>query len=937
MSFAVIYAGSKLRSIQTVLRSNLEFIEQFSLCLDREMRSIPNWRHLAAELEVDVDVIRRLEQYRDFSPTIRLFEYLEQKRPDLTIRHLKDAFVEIKRNDLVRLLAVEASSGDSEKVKDAIRADLLDEIALALDDSSLVLSNWKTLAVKLGVSRDACREMERQSMESPAGKLFQYLATSLPEMTLSSLKKALESVERGDLINFLLEQNLGDDVVLKNIIVPGSDLHERMTQELNREGPGIKNWRHVASKLKIPAYVYGNFADFEQTRKSPTKKILEWVVARFPGKTLSDLAEALDKIQRNDAIQIISKYYPDTVDLALEKLSSSSQESVTMPDSTDQVICTSHKKTEHGSSKESFTMPDSTGQVLYTSHKKAEHGSRPSQDLALEELSCSIQESFTKPDSTDLALEELSCLTQESFTMPDSTGQVLSTNHKKAENGSRPNQDVKVEEESGYYGGLSDRTVLVGGCDTCEGFNVIYALSLKTADVIVEEENQKIVVMASTFPFGFTQEQFEKVFGLPEADNFQKRLNCFKESNLLRYDRRKCQYFLNRSTIDFLSLKPYYRKAKSIFTRHYSDLAVSLCKTFLTKDCKTAIDQYRSEKDNIREAMAWCGGDHLELEQTVRERAIAAFNEAATFLAKVMPKQEFQSLFYKLACRCAFHMQLRCACLTNIGMKVVLSCTCTPYICPRALNQAKEILTRANELQSTAKGVCDATRAQCLSKLGFCYVREGRVEKGFEYIDVALKLRKEKAEKSKRSKDEVMLAACINDLAASQMVQRNHMLAIHTRLQHVLPVYEKNLGDHPFTATTINWIGNSYHALGDYDNAIKYIGKSVEMRAKLLGPHQETARSLYDLGVAFTAKQNYETALKYLEEAVGLQEEVLDTYDELIYTHQAMSIALLGLGRIEEAEEEMKRSVECAKKLDSWEAPSEMIGTQELEFDWEHF
>ncbi|XP_022789029.1 uncharacterized protein LOC111328789 isoform X4 [Stylophora pistillata] len=873
---SVSSTGSKLRSIQTVLRSNLEFIEQFSLCLDREMRSIPNWRHLAAELEVDVDVIRRLEQYRDFSPTIRLFEYLEQKRPDLTIRHLKDAFVEIKRNDLVRLLAVEASSGDSEKVKDAIRADLLDEIALALDDSSLVLSNWKTLAVKLGVSRDACREMERQSMESPAGKLFQYLATSLPEMTLSSLKKALESVERGDLINFLLEQNLGDDVVLKNIIVPGSDLHERMTQELNREGPGIKNWRHVASKLKIPAYVYGNFADFEQTRKSPTKKILEWVVARFPGKTLSDLAEALDKIQRNDAIQIISKYYPDTVDLALEKLSSSSQESVTMPDSTDQVICTSHKKTEHGSSKESFTMPDSTGQVLYTSHKKAEHGSRPS-------------------------------------------------------------QDVKVEEESGYYGGLSDRTVLVGGCDTCEGFNVIYALSLKTADVIVEEENQKIVVMASTFPFGFTQEQFEKVFGLPEADNFQKRLNCFKESNLLRYDRRKCQYFLNRSTIDFLSLKPYYRKAKSIFTRHYSDLAVSLCKTFLTKDCKTAIDQYRSEKDNIREAMAWCGGDHLELEQTVRERAIAAFNEAATFLAKVMPKQEFQSLFYKLACRCAFHMQLRCACLTNIGMKVVLSCTCTPYICPRALNQAKEILTRANELQSTAKGVCDATRAQCLSKLGFCYVREGRVEKGFEYIDVALKLRKEKAEKSKRSKDEVMLAACINDLAASQMVQRNHMLAIHTRLQHVLPVYEKNLGDHPFTATTINWIGNSYHALGDYDNAIKYIGKSVEMRAKLLGPHQETARSLYDLGVAFTAKQNYETALKYLEEAVGLQEEVLDTYDELIYTHQAMSIALLGLGRIEEAEEEMKRSVECAKKLDSWEAPSEMIGTQELEFDWEHF
>ena len=54
------------------------------------------------------------------------------------------------------------------------------------------------------------------------------------------------------------------------------------------------------------------------------------------------------------------------------------------------------------------------------------------------------------------------------------------------------------------------------------------------------------------------------------------------------------------------------------------------------------------------------------------------------------------------------------------------------------------------------------------------------------------------------------------------------MLAIQTRLTHVLPVYEENLGDHPFTATTLNWIGNSYHALGDYDNAVKHISKDTK-------------------------------------------------------------------------------------------------------------
>ena len=63
--------------------------------------------------------------------------------------------------------------------------------------------------------------------------------------------------------------------------------------------------------------------------------------------------------------------------------------------------------------------------------------------------------------------------------------------------------------------------------------------------------------------------------------------------------------------------------------------------------------------------------------------------------------------------------------------------------------------------------------------------------------------------------------------------------------------------------------------------------------------------------------------------AVDLQEEVLDTHDELIHTHQAMSIVLRGLGRNEEAEEEMRRAGECAKKLDSWEASVEIIETYE--------
>ena len=114
---------------------------------------------------------------------------------------------------------------------------------------------------------------------------------------------------------------------------------------------------------------------------------------------------------------------------------------------------------------------------------------------------------------------------------------------------------------------------------------------------------------------------------------------------------------------------PKHREAKSVFLCHYSDLIVSLCKTFLSAPKKSAINRYRSEKDNVGEAMAWCGDDHPELEQTVREHRIAAFNEAAVFLAKMMRKQEFVSLFCKFAYRCQHDSHLLSACLTNIGVK----------------------------------------------------------------------------------------------------------------------------------------------------------------------------------------------------------------------------------------------------------------------------
>lgn len=1062
-------------------------MDRLALLLDRKMRLIPNWTQLARELRVDEAVISRMEQYNDYSPTIQLFDYLEATQPNLSIQQLRQELTQINRNDL-NVLITNAGFKDYEKVREVITSrhpktptspqkEILDQIALALDGTSLVLGNWYNLAIKFGVSRKECWKIGAASTESPTNLLFQYLEATRPQMKLKKVVDALCLMTRQDLLDFIAKQNFEDEVLLKDIMIPGSEFLQTMADKLNRVVPAVENWKHLAFKLEIPNEEIRKFGSMttEPERTSPTIEVLKWVAAKFPDTRLTDVVRALDRIQRNDAIKIITEEFIDSVDQSLQRYDSSLHDSLNkampindptgralsvslsskvtedmkrtghcgrLPERTDLVgrneICeniatllTSNKSVE-------IVAPPGYGKtsaVIEVAHGMIERGKfiayvKPRGVSCVEDLASKIIEALgfahgedtvtevfrricsLKGMSVILIIENIDdlmhledqisddeelksktyCakmrgkyLKDDFFTFFKDIGQisnvhlVLTSRETYNFSVSFPIEVIDLEplndKDSAALFTKSDanldNSLIKELVRVCGGIPLIICTVLlilkrenpkefterlsssSPSDLVKElnpefmanedridkcleicfkrlsQENQRILVMFSTFPYRFTQKQFRTVFESLIGSDLQKHLNCLKQSSLLRFDRESCHYFLHPFIRDYFSLKPEHNEMKSVFLHHYSDLAVTLYKTFLSNNSKSAIKDYRAEKDNIREAIAWCGDDHHELEQTLREKCINAFNKAAVFLAKMMRKQEFESLFCNLARRCRYDMPLYSACLTHIGMKIVLGCTCSPFICSRALYRAKSFLSNANDIQSKHNDSNEGNRAQCLSKLGFCCVREGRVEEGYELLEKALKLRRDRAEKSNKSRDKVKLAACFNDLAASQMVQRKHLLSIQTRLASVLPVYEENLGDHPATATTLNWIGKSYYALGDYDNAIKYSRRSNNLRQKLLGPHQETARSLYDLGEAFSAKGEYETALNYLKEAVKLQEEVLDTHDELIHTHQTMSIVLCHLGKKKEAEEEMKKAEECAKNLDSWKAPLERLESRE--------
>ena len=293
----------------------------------------------------------------------------------------------------------------------------------------------------------------------------------------------------------------------------------------------------------------------------------------------------------------------------------------------------------------------------------------------------------------------------------------------------------------------------------------------------LSEENQEVLTKLSTFPHRFTHEQFYAVFSQSKTDRekMEMCLNSLKHTSLLRFERESCYFCIHPFIRKFCSVhnQSTHKQAKLTFIRHYSNVVIALSKKFLSRESKCAIDEYRSERDNIKEATAWCQAEHHDLPSKETEYCIDAFIKAAVFLAKVMRKQEFESLFCKLSHHYRHDSKRHSACLTAVGAKIVLSCTCTPRICYRAWYRAKMVLSRANEIQ-LVETVDDATRAQCLSKLGFILVREGLYTEGFECLDQALTLRHKRWKQSEEDMDKVMIGACQNDIAG--LVQAHFLI-----------------------------------------------------------------------------------------------------------------------------------------------------------------
>ena len=92
-----------------------------------------------------------------------------------------------------------------------------------------------------------------------------------------------------------------------------------------------------------------------------------------------------------------------------------------------------------------------------------------------------------------------------------------------------------------------------------------------------------------------------------------------------------------------------------------------------------------------------------------------------------------------------------------------------------------------------------------------------------------------------------------------------------------LEIRESKLGkDHPDTATTYNNIAMVYWDKGEYDNALKYLEKTLKISESKLGKdHPDTATIYNNIALVYNDKGDYDKALEYHGKALIIREAKL--------------------------------------------------------------
>ena len=128
----------------------------------------------------------------------------------------------------------------------------------------------------------------------------------------------------------------------------------------------------------------------------------------------------------------------------------------------------------------------------------------------------------------------------------------------------------------------------------------------------------------------------------------------------------------------------------------------------------------------------------------------------------------------------------------------------------------------------------------------------------------------------------VKVIYCLHILPDSYRLFGDHQKAIDIWNENTLPVYKEQLGDHPWTASILFYIADSYKALaagsserGFINQAEMYSREAHGLRKRLLGHHQDTARSYVQLSDVLVLQGQFDEAWEELDKTFVIQNDIL--------------------------------------------------------------
>ncbi|XP_020908212.1 nephrocystin-3, partial [Exaiptasia diaphana] len=340
-------------------------------------------------------------------------------------------------------------------------------------------------------------------------------------------------------------------------------------------------------------------------------------------------------------------------------------------------------------------------------------------------------------------------------------------------------------------------------------------------------------------------------------------------------------------------------QARRAFTLHYLKKLENICRKFVSKDFQLALKDFEHDGMNIQQALE----NSIKFQcKDIEESCINACNNSVNFLGKIMPPRQCLEIYHRLYDMSSSQKNTRqmAECLASLGF--VHLCDGNHRTFSKEAMESFEEAYKLFKIVSKSKRKSEAF-AHCLSKLGLCYIAKGIEEneqkkgqqkkdppkrdrpKGFQQMgdrQKGKKLMQDAIDLRKELGDQVYLAASHCDRAIAARLIGEHSQAITILKEECYPIYKDNLGDHPWVATVLNYISDSYKVLGKLEDAKENTKKSLDIRKRTLGDHQDTARSYVHLAELLRlqgqdylsgALENYQKALSIQEKVLGVDKE----------------------------------------------------------------